>query len=158
MPDAWVAKQLLRRPFPEPPWQDTNDRAALDQRSGAGTSNTPRSLLTVGGSLPGASSLRWRRCARDSHAAKVHRPDHVDRGLDREQNRPDEEEPIGSGGQRPVEEKHAAAHKAQRSAEVDCRANDLVTPIDLEMARGEVVEQRVKEFHGVKALPAVGAT
>ncbi len=80
------------------------------------------------------------------------RPDHVDRWLHGEENRANQEKPICSSGQRSEKEERTAYYKAQRGAEVDSGADDLVSPVNLEVPWGQVIESRIQQLH-VRALP-----
>jgi len=80
------------------------------------------------------------------------RSDHVDRWLHGEENRANQEKPICSSDQRSEKEERTAYDKAQRGAEVDSGTDDLVSPVDLEVPWGQVIESRIQQLH-VRALP-----
>ena len=78
---------------------------------------------------------------------EMKRSDHVDRWLHGEENRANQEKPIRSPDHRREKEERAAHDKAQRGAEVDSGADDLVSPVDLEVTWGQVSESRTQELH-----------
>jgi len=80
------------------------------------------------------------------------RSNHVDRWLHGEENRANQEKPICSSDQRSEKEERTAYDKAQRGAEVDSGTDDLVSPVDLEVPWGQVIESRIQQLH-VRALP-----
>ncbi len=80
------------------------------------------------------------------------RPDQVDRWLHGEENRANQEKPICRSGQRSEKEERTAYDKAQRGAEIDSGADDLVSPVDLEVPWRQVIESRIQQLH-LSALP-----
>jgi hypothetical protein len=69
---------------------------------------------------------------------EVRRTDYVDGGFEGEQDRPEKEQPIRSGGRAGEEEERAPDDEAHCGAEVDESADDLIAPIQRDVRGAEV--------------------